>query len=451
MIRLFFHLYLAVFFPLLVLMLLPVNPLMPLIDRWVEVLTEEQYRGTFYLLEQELQALPQQQWAAHVKVLNEGFGRKLYLVRLDDTNISEATRQALLSSGHAYLSTPIHQAWSRVGRSDYALVLALDETLEERGHRNAVGTAQLIRHHLQQFDDPMVGMRKLASHFGFPLLLRHESELHLEASQWSRLHEGRMVRVVPKPGSEMIYGLLGRADWVIVAGPLDDHGLSERAQLLFALAPATLLALAVLFWLRPLWRDLQRLNGTASRFGAGELAVRSQLPRRSTLTLLATTFNGMAESIQRLIEGQKELSHAVSHEFKTPVARLRFALEMLRDAPSESERQRYLRSVENDLDELETLIGELLSHARYDRPDLALNLRPVDLTEWLLRRVADHRRGNPRLNIGVEAAVLPQRVVMDEKAMDKLLNNLLSNATRYARSQIQVSVMAADGAVMMSV
>jgi signal transduction histidine kinase len=53
--------------------------------------------------------------------------------------------------------------------------------------------------------------------------------------------------------------------------------------------------------------------------------------RSSAFGPLAETLNGMAERIQRLIATQKELSSAISHELRTPIARLRFALEMLAD------------------------------------------------------------------------------------------------------------------------
>jgi signal transduction histidine kinase len=68
--------------------------------------------------------------------------------------------------------------------------------------------------------------------------------------------------------------------------------------------------------------------------------------RSSAFRPLAETLNGMAERIQRLIATQKELSSAISHELRTPIARLRFALEMLAETDDPSERERLWRMME---------------------------------------------------------------------------------------------------------
>ena len=67
----------------------------------------------------------------------------------------------------------------------------------------------------------------------------------------------------------------------------------------------------------------------------------------------------------RLIATQKELSSAISHELRTPIARLRFALEMLAETDDRGERDRLWRTMEADLDELDGLIDSSLTYARF--------------------------------------------------------------------------------------
>ena len=451
MIRVFFHLYLWVVLPLVALLLLPSSPLTGLFNHWVEKVVDEQYAGTFHLLERDLKALPPDQWPARVEELATHFGRELKLARLDSPDLSDRVQDRLRDTGQAYVPDPTPHLWRRVADSDYALHIAFTETQREEAHRDANGTAYLIREYLSGYDNPQDGLRDLAPHFGFPLAFKRAGEVELSESQRADLERGLLVSVDLAPGRELYYGKLGGKDWVLVAGPLDDHALTQRVKIAFATLPAAVLALAVLLWLRPLWRDLKRLNRTAATFGQGDLAVRSALPKRSTLHLLSTTFNAMADGIQRSIEGQKELTHAVSHEFKTPVARLRFALEMLREDPTETDRERYLDSIDNDLGELEALIGELLTHARYDRPDLALKRAPVAFADWLRRRVGEFQAFQPRLRIDVDDRDAPARVAMDVRAMDKLINNLLANAVRHARQRVYVVASADAGFLRLTV
>jgi len=443
----FLRLYLLVLVPLLALILS--SPLTPLIDHWVSVLAEEQYRGTHYLLERELESMPQSEWPKRVEQLAAHFGRELKLARFDSPLLSEEERQALHERGHIYTrQDALHAyAWWRIGDSDYAVYTGFGESPEMQAHRDALGTAYLIERYLDSYGDLQQGVRELAPHFGFPLALKHEAELNFDAAQKALLDQGMIIGGGEGARAGIYYSRTGRGDWVFVAGPLDDHNINERIMLAFATIPTVLIALALLFWLRPLWRDLKRLKSDAAHLGEGDLAVRTVVPKSSTLHLLADTFNRMAESIQRLVEGQKELAHAVSHEFKTPVARLRFALEMLRNHSGEADRERYFGSMESDLDELEGLIGELLTHARYDRPDLALHLEPVDLPQWLERRVADHRRGNPDVIIRVEDSGVGEPVAIDRTAMEKLFNNLLANGVRHACSQVRVAVRRDGGSV----
>ena len=94
------------------------------------------------------------------------------------------------------------------------------------------------------------------------------------------------------------------------------------------------------FWVRPVWRDLEALRKTARALGEGHFERRAPEAKSSAFDLLTETLNGMAERIQRLIATQKELSSAISHELRTPIARMRFALEMLAEPPEKEERER---------------------------------------------------------------------------------------------------------------
>lgn len=436
----FLRLYLLVLIPLMVLLFS--SPLQPLFDRWVTALAKEQFSGTYYLLERELKGLPQSEWPARIEEMAQHFGRELKLVKIDSSLISDEEREVLQQDGHVYnRQDAIHAyAWWRVGDSDYVIYNGFSESRETQADRDASGTAYLVRRYLDNYTDLQQGLRELAPHFGFPLALKHEADLKFDAAQTALLDQGRIIGVGGRESANIFYGRVGKDDWVLVAGPMDDHAINVRAMLAFATMLIVLIALLLLFWLRPLWRDLKRLKADATHLGEGDLSVRTEIPKSSTLHTLATTFNRMADSIQHLVEGQKELTHAVSHEFKTPVARLRFALEMMRDHPDKTDQERYLGGMESDLDELEGLIGELLSHARYDRQDLAIHPEPLDLIQWMEQRAADHRRGNHDIAVVVENGGIHAPVMFDPVAMEKLFNNLLANAQRYAKSLVKVTL-----------
>lgn len=80
---------------------------------------------------------------------------------------------------------------------------------------------------------------------------------------------------------------------------------------------ATMLA-CLLLWLRPHWRDLERLKHAAERFGKGHLSERTQISASSNIGSLANVFDTMAGDIENLLNQQRDLLNAVSHELRTP-------------------------------------------------------------------------------------------------------------------------------------
>jgi signal transduction histidine kinase len=131
--------------------------------------------------------------------------------------------------------------------------------------------------------------------------------------------------------------------------------------------------------LRRLARPIEALTEASRRFGAGELSYRvpdpwPQLahhrrhghrpPRRlDELTSLGTAWNEMADRIERLVGGQRELLANVSHELRSPLARLRVALELLpRDAATDAR----IAECVADIEELDRLIDDVLTASRLD-------------------------------------------------------------------------------------
>ncbi len=121
---------------------------------------------------------------------------------------------------------------------------------------------------------------------------------------------------------------------VVPPDPLDVNLLYWSINVLIV---AVLLA-CLLLWVRPHWRDLERLKRTAERFGKGHLGERTQLPASSNIGSLANVFDTMAGDIEKLLNQQRDLLNAVSHELRTPLTRLDFglALALSDDLPAAS-------------------------------------------------------------------------------------------------------------------
>ncbi|MCM8595890.1 ATP-binding protein [Accumulibacter sp.] len=261
---------------------------------------------------------------------------------------------------------------------------------------------------------------------------------------------------------DIIYHRLKQTPLILVLGPISPERNPEyqrglpldlRISLLTWSLIGVCLAIVVWLWVHPVWRDLEAMRQTARSLGEGLFEARAPEMRSSALGPLAETLNGMAERIQRLIAMQKELSNAISHELRTPIARLRFALEMLAETEDRLERERLSQLTEADLDELDGLIDASLTYARFEREQPELQLSSVELAPWLEEQVEASRLLARKLDLRVDTSTLPLRlyVELDRRTMPYAVANMLRNAIKYTQTLIRVSAELSGGRVRIHV
>ena len=247
---------------------------------------------------------------------------------------------------------------------------------------------------------------------------------------------------------DVMYHRLGNTSQVLVVGPLAPSSegkerlpLELRLRLLTWTLIGVIFGIALWFWVRPVWRDLEALRQTARDLGDGDFEARSPAARSQLFAPLADTMNSMAERVQKLIATHRELSCGISHELRTPIARMRFALEMLSETDERAERERLWAMMEADLDELDHLIDTSLTYARFEREAPEPHFSTVAFAEWLQDEVDAVRLLGRDLTITVDTEQLPDtlQVDLDRKAMPYALRNLLRNAFKYASREIRVS------------
>ena len=209
-----------------------------------------------------------------------------------------------------------------------------------------------------------------------------------------------------------------------------------------------IVALALLIpigiWSRSHWHGLQNLMQVADRFGSGQLKVRAQMQPGDSIYPLAERINNMADRIQTLLEAQRGLLHSVSHEIRTPIARLEFALELLHDTVGDTVLEKRIGSMQDDLTELKSLVSELLGMARLDS-EQPLRYETFDVTA-ALRSCAN---GLPPSPVSLDVSV-PDGLgdyYGDCRLLMRATGNLLRNAQKYANARMALSAARKLGGV----
>lgn len=224
------------------------------------------------------------------------------------------------------------------------------------------------------------------------------------------------------------------ADGHTIGFGLNDTAFERRPRLLgFALSALLLITGLAWFYVRRLLRPLDDIRAGAMRFGAGEFAQPIALPasrRHDELGELATTINTMGQDIHQMLEAQRALLLAISHELRSPLTRARLNTELLPDTPDVTpQRDALLR----DLAEMARLISDLLESERLAGRHAALHREPTDAGR-LARDVIDELATTQPAarSIPLHASSNLPTVSLDRIRVRLLLRNLLDNALRHS-------------------
>src|SRR5262245_41286951 len=126
-------------------------------------------------------------------------------------------------------------------------------------------------------------------------------------------------------------------------------------------------------------RRVERLDRAVRRWGEGELAQRVDVDGRDEIATLAESFNRAAEQIEALVGQQRQMLANASHELRSPLARLRMAIELAGEANDPAERQRRLEGAAVEIADLDALVDHVLVMARADLRAPHAPFRPVAL------------------------------------------------------------------------
>ncbi len=170
---------------------------------------------------------------------------------------------------------------------------------------------------------------------------------------------------------------------------------------------------------RRITRRLERLQASVEALGEGQLSTRVAIEGSDEVARLAASFNRSAGRIEALVEAQKTLLANASHELRSPLARIRMAVELMAQQPTPAMRSEMVRNIA----ELDQLIDEILLASRLDGAGETVQTDdPIDITALLAEECArvNARLDTPHVTLNGNA-----------KLLRRMLRNLLENAQRY--------------------
>jgi two-component system OmpR family sensor kinase len=255
----------------------------------------------------------------------------------------------------------------------------------------------------------------------------------------ARGDDGKGARRVAAPGGESYLVFVAR-----VPGAWKERGRPPPPLApweLIVIGLATSLAFsALLAWY--LARPIRSLRWAFDAAAAGRLETRVgplMGKRRDEIADLGRDFDRMAQQLQNLVSAQRRLLHDVSHELRSPLARLQAAIGLARQQPSKLEAS--LERIEREATRLDSMVGEVLALARLESGTAARAKERVDLA-YIAASIAEDARFEAealgrslRFNTSGDAPV-----VGNADLLHRAVENIVRNAVKFTREGTTVDV-----------
>jgi len=315
--------------------------------------------------------------------------------------------------------------------------------LEDAASAYESGGTPRLSAYLDRLNSKLANRRYLTDASGKDLATGKDRSAFFDAvnRQWGVPHRSRGRFIVVQASREGRYRLI-----VVNDAPFDLAGYIPFYLLILGAVALVCWPLAV-----NIASPLRALARTVDRFGAGDLSVRVNSRRRDEIGELSRAFDRMAERLGTLLTAERRLLQDISHELRSPLARLSFAAELVRTA---EDRESAVARIKKEITRLTGLVGALLQMTRAEGDPSSSRPELVRIDQLLGGVVEDCRleadaRG---CRIGFHAND-PITLRGDEELLRRAIENVLRNSIRYtpAGSEVEVSLETASHTVRIAV
>ena len=213
---------------------------------------------------------------------------------------------------------------------------------------------------------------------------------------------------------------------------------ADHIKAVFAIGLAIIgLIVALLVYLvsRRITAPIKQLKDSTLRIAEGDLSHRVGVKSRDEIGDLGRSFNYMTEKLEKMIRSGRELTAHVSHELRSPLARIRVAEELLKDCIKRgnyNDLKRHFNAMEQDIEELDRLIGRILEFSKLDIQQRSLSHDRFNLSDLLNDLLSRSKPiiGRKRLRITTDLST-DAYISGDKESLGTAFSNIIDNAIKF--------------------
>lgn len=304
--------------------------------------------------------------------------------------------------------------------------------------------SQLASGYAQLINSKTIDITLIQQTLPYSITLIANEHVGFLPEQKQQLASGKVVSLFHDDSHLLLYSKVNDNE-LLQLGPIQLASASASPQLKnwLLILSYLLLAALILAWSKPLWRDLTTLINMTEQVSKNTPELKGNIAKHSVLQPMHQALTQMSARISELMAIQKQMIHAVSHDIRTPLARMKFSLAMLDTSIDKyPELTTTKQSLSSDISEIEELINNLLSFGRIESNKIELDKQDVDLSTLIENLV---EKLEPLTHSKITTHLQPNiNYFCDGHLIERAIQNLIANAQKYGNKQVTVCLQRSE-------
>lgn len=425
-------------------------------------------KGNFAVIQRLLSNNPPSSWEKVLESIQPPDRPKAKILNLDELNLSKAQKEDLSRGKIVILTGPVRFflnywlpdifALQKIGDTQFVLQIQDGVTMYSTIQDNTRWMVYLIATKLKTLKEdnwPEI-IKNFQSIYNIPLqIVPADSQQIPQAIRTSRYIKGLEYEFPKSDGFvTTVYFKLEPLDKILILGPIDYPKFLIKVpqiQFYYLMGFTVLTALAVFLFTWIFSRNVRKIFQLTSAYSRGVFDKKIKFSRLSILYGVHNNIVQMGGKIKKLIKAQQNMSRFVAHEIRTPLYTMQLALDaMEKSIKNHKDPSKHINSLKEDIKDLNKLVSYFLIYSQSTTNEMKIKKQYLDIKNWLLELVKSHQGYEVEVNLDVVEDE-KSTVEFDPDLLKFAVNNLISNALKFANKKVQVSLHVNKGQVVIHV
>ncbi|WP_162264328.1 sensor histidine kinase [Legionella gratiana] len=420
------------------------------------------------MIQQLLKNNPPSSWNQVIDSIQPTDRPKAKILKMDELKISKEQKKDLRQGKIVILTGPVHYflnyflpdifALQKIGNTKYVLQIQDKATMYTTIQDNTIWTIHLIETKLKTSEKS--NWPKIIKHFqsiyNVPLQIVSPDSKQLPLAIRNNQYIKGLQYDPPKAGGFItkVYFKLVDLNKILILGPINYPKFLikvPKMQFYYLISFTILTTLTVFLFTWIFSRNVRKIFGLTNAYSKGVFDKRVKFSRFSILYGVHNNIVSMGGKIKNLIKTQQNMSRFVAHEIRTPLYTMQLALDaMEKSFKKKQDPSKHMNSLRDDIKDLNKLVSYFLIYSQSTSNEMKVKKRFLDIRKWLFALVNGHQSYDLKVNLEVsddEKSI----VEFDPDLLKFAVNNLISNALKFANNKIQVSLHVNDNRAVIHV